>query len=91
MQVTHLTLRHLECIVVFRPDYAEGGMDAWRGEVAWRLLQRRALVRQGRSEARRPVGVQAIDLAAKYDPKKKHASFNDAALAGLIHETHGSG
>jgi len=38
-------------------------------------------------------GVQAIDLglAAKYDPKKKHASFNDAALAGLIHETHGSG
>jgi hypothetical protein len=32
-----------------------------------------------------------FDLAAKYDPKKKHASFNDAALAGLIHEAHGSG
>jgi hypothetical protein len=65
-------------------------MDAWRGEVAWRLLQRRALVRQGAKDVAKH-GVKAIDLAAKYDPKKKHASFNDAALAGLIHETHGSG
>lgn len=47
-------------------------------------------VRQGAKDVAKH-GVRAIDLAAKYDPKKKHASFNDAALAGLIHETHGSG
>lgn len=58
------------------PDFAEGGKE----EVAWRDFCNDVLSSGKDISAH---GVQAIDLAAKYDPKK-NASFNDSALAGLF-------
>jgi hypothetical protein len=55
---------------------AEGGKE----EVAWRDFCNDVLSSGKDISAH---GVQAIDLAAKYDPKK-NASFNDSALAGLF-------
>jgi len=60
------------------PDFAEGGLE----EVAWRDFCNDVLSSGKDISAH---GVQTIDLAGKYDPKK-NASFNDAALAGIFEE-----
>ena len=64
------------------PDFAEGGLE----EVAWRDFVNDVLS----SSKDEGVGVQAIALGSKYDPAL-NASYNDAALAGVFHEIHGSG
>jgi len=61
-----------------KPDFAEGGLE----EVAWRDFCNDVLSSGKDISAH---GVQAIDLAGKYDPSK-NASFNDAALAGIFEE-----
>jgi len=64
-------------------DFAEGGLE----EVAWRDFVNDVLS-SGKYEA--VGGGQPIALSAKYDPAL-NASYNDAALAGMFHEIHGSG
>lgn len=60
------------------PDFAEGGLE----QVAWRDFCNDVLSSGTTKSAH---GVQTIDLAGKYDPKK-NASFNDAGLAGIFEE-----
>ena len=67
-----------DAYAVGAPDFAEGGLE----EVAWRDFCNDVLSSDVTKSAH---GVQEIDLAGKYDPKK-NASFNDAALAGIFEE-----